>query len=818
MNDLDKSREQLIEELAEMRRSVAEDQARHREEAFRTLTGHSADCIMVMGADGRISYVSASVEKMRGYTVAEAKLQSLEDIVTSEDAETLRVDLIEIQAAVKSGSAVPEFRRDLKQFCKDGSMIWTDVTISAIRNAAGEFEGTLISSRDISDRKRTELQLKELTERFELAKGIAELGIWSWNIADNTLELDDRVRAWYGGVPEEVVRGVNHFEFWRSRIHPDDRDAAEAVLRDAISNQVGGSNSFRILLPDGSVRHVHSAWVFDRDSQGRPLRMLGINRDVTKQCELEESLRSEHRIAELANAAKAEFLADISHEIRTQMNSVIGLTGFLLESDLGLEQRRHAEAIYASGESLLGLLTDILDATTLETGKLKLEVAPFDLRVMLDDFAASMLLLAEEKRINFACTASPELPDRLVGDTVRLRQILTNLTGNALKSTTRGDVSVRASLLEETESEVLIRFSVCDNSIVISPEQQKLLFAKFAPVMAPDACATRNHRFSGLGMGIAKGLAESMGGEMGVASPVGAGTEFWFTVRLGKPADVLHTIVSAPDMRGTHILVVHENAETRQSLLNQLEAWDMRAEAVADGLAAIQAFAHACETGDPFHAAIFDSQLPDMDGSELAHAIHANKKLRETRLVLLTSLGRRVLPETDEYSDGTAHLTKPIRQSDLFDCLTALANTQPPLHVAADALMVRRSHTRILVAEDNIVNQEVALGLLRKLGLHADAVDDGTKAIESLKADPYDLVLMDVEMPELDGLEATRIIRDPNSDVRNHQVPIIAMTAAAMEGDRERCLEAGMNGYISKPVSPYDLVEALNNWLPSDWQ
>jgi PAS domain S-box-containing protein len=818
MNDLDKSREQLIEELAELRRRAADDQARHRVEDLRSLAGHSADCIIVMGSDGRISYVSSSVKKLRGYTIAEAKLQSLEDIVASEDAETLRVDLIEIQAAVKSGSAVPEFRRDLRQLCKDGSMIWTDVTVSAIRNSAGEFEGILISSRDISERKRTELQLRELTERFELAKEIAELGIWSWNIADNTLELDDRVRAWYGGVPDEVLRGGDHFEYWRSRILPDDRQAADAALRKAIDNQAAGSSSFRILLPDGSVRHIHSSWVFHSDSRGRPVRMLGINRDVTKQCELEESLRAEHRIAELANAAKAEFLADISHEIRTQMNSVIGLTGFLLETDLGLEQRRHAEAIYASGESLLGLLTDILDATMLDTGKLKLEVAPFDLRVMLDDFAASMLLLAEEKKINFACTAAPDLPDRLVGDTVRLRQILTNLAGNALKSTTRGDVTVRAGLLEATESEVLIRFSVRDTGIVISPEQQKLLFTKFAPVAASDASATRNHRFSGLGMGIAKGLAESMGGEMGVTSQFGAGTEFWFTVRLGRPAELSPSMVPTPDMRGTHILVVHENAETRENLLNQLAAWDMRAEAVADGLAAIQAFAHACEKGDPFHAAIFDSQLPDMDGSELAHAIHANKKLRETRLVLLTSFGRRVLSEPDEYRDETAQLAKPIRQSELFDCLAALAHTQPPMHVAADALLVRRIHTRILVAEDNIVNQEVALGLLRKLGLHADAVDDGIKAIESLKTDPYDLVLMDVEMPELDGLEATRIIRDPNSDVRNHQVPIIAMTAAAMEGDRERCLEAGMNGYISKPVSPYDLVEALNNWLPSDWQ
>lgn len=819
MNDQDKSREQLIEELAELRRFASADQARHREDAFRSLASHSADCILVIGPDGRIEYVSPSVEKLRGFTSSEAMQQSLQKMLTPDSAAALLDDISRIQAAVQSGAVLPEFRRDVKQVCKDGSSVWTDVTVSAIRNDLGEFKGILVNSRNISDRKRTELELCELTERFELAKGIADIGIWNWNIAENTLELDDRVRAWYGGVPDDVLRGGSHFEYWRSRIHPDDLAAAEAHLRESISNQVRGETSFRILLTDGSVRHIHSAWVFESDSRGRPVRMLGVNRDVSKQRELEDSLRAEHRAAEGANAAKAEFLADISHEIRTQMNSVIGLTGFLLETDLGLEQRRYAEAIHASGESLLGLLTDILDATTLETGKLTLEVAPFDLRIMLDDFAASMLLLAEEKKTNFTCTAAPDLPDRLLGDTVRLRQILTNLTGNALKATSLGEVTVRANLVEETEADVLIRFSVCDSGIVISQEQQKLLFKKFAPVAAGDASTTRNHRFSGLGMGIAKGLAESMGGEMGVTSQIGAGTEFWFTVRLGKPADTLHEVVAAPDMRGTHILVVHENADTRQNLLNQLAAWGMRADAVPDGLAAIQAFAHACEVGDPFHAAIFDSQLPDMDGSELAHAIHANKKLRETRLVLLTSLGRRALAEPDEYRDGTAHLTKPIRQSDLFDCLTALAHTQsPPVHAAADALMVRRSFTRILVAEDNIVNQEVAVGMLRKLGLHADAVDDGTKAIESLKTDLYDLVLMDVEMPEMDGLEATRIIRDPASKVRDHKVPIIAMTAAAMDGDRERCLEAGMNGYISKPVSPYDLVEALNNWLPNEVQ
>lgn len=573
---------------------------------------------------------------------------------------------------------------------------------------------------------------------------------------------------------------------------------------------------------DGTPYWASTTIVPFTNESGIITRFVAIRTDVSSHKETVEHLETALHDAEISTRAKAEFLANMSHEIRTPMNGVIGLTDLLLDTELDAVQREYTETVRKSGDALLDIINDILDFSKIDAGKVELESIDFDLRTTVEDSIGLLLPRAGKGGLELLSRVHGSVPERLRGDPGRIRQILLNLINNAIKFTPRGGISVNVSVDSQDDRAIVLRFSIKDTGIGIEPAQVSTLFNSFVQA---DASTKRKYGGTGLGLSISKQLATMMGGEIGVESETRKGSTFWFTVRLESATEAppKESVTKSSDqLQGESILIVEEDAMSAKALVEMLKSAGCDATVAGNAESALDFLRKAAAASAPYAAAVINHRAPRLDGAALGRSIKADPAIEATKLLLLTSLGRKGDGATYSEIGFSGYLTNPVKPSDLLGCLKAILSesaksvrTKVPRLVTRHTLKEdkRPALARVLIAEDNLVNQKVAQKGLEKLGYRVDIVENGVQAVEAASRVAYDAILMDCQMPEMDGYEATSEIRRIEGSAKH--TPIIAVTANAMEGDRENCLAAGMDSYLAKPLSMKKLRETLEEWIVS---
>jgi two-component system sensor histidine kinase/response regulator len=740
------------------------------------------------------------------------------------------------QDMIATGKPVVDLEE--KENWPDGRVTWASTTKMPLRDKLGRVVGTFGISHDVTARKRAEEELQRLSRFLDTVLDDLPIMLFVKD-ADQLrmLRLNKAGERLLGLVSEDLI-GKSDYDLFP----PAEADFFVAKDRDVLRGRRMVDIPEEVIQTRFGERILHTRKIPIFDEEGRPTHLVGISEDITAAKQADVELRRAKQAAEEASKAKSEFLANVSHEIRTPMNGIIGMTELALDTELTSQQREFLSMVRDSADSLLSVINDILDFSKIEAGKLDLESLAFPLRDTLGDTMKTLALRAHKKGLELACQVLADVPDGLVGDPARLRQIVVNIVGNAIKFTESGEVVMRVerdvdlvslgdvvgekseSRSQESEGaepdsaaratdEVVLHFAVRDTGIGIAPDK---LHAIFAPFVQADGSTTRRFGGTGLGLAISARLVELMGGRIWVESEPGRGSVFHFTAKLGVTATLPASAMPAHpvNLQDLPVLVVDDNATNRRILEEMLTNWHMKPTVVASAAEALVEMERACAAGQAYPLVLVDAQMPGTDGYELARQINDNPHYAGATIMMLSSSDASLRGPKPRLA---ASLMKPIKQSELFDAImTSLGVSlrRDEKEPAAAAIAPVRS-LRVLLAEDNAVNQKFVVHVLEKRGHNVRVVCNGREALSALEEGGFDLVLMDVQMPEMGGFEATAEIRSRERVTGGHQ-PVIAMTAHAMKGDRERCLEAGMDDYISKPIQASRLFELIECHVGAD--
>ncbi|MGB6678782.1 MAG: response regulator [Terriglobales bacterium] len=700
-----------------------------------------------------------------------------------------------------------------------GNSICVLSTKVPIRGNRGQITGIAGVGIDITEQKRAGAELRDSRELFMLLLDSIPEAVYGIDLKDNCTFCNPACVRLLGFQEAGDLLGNNmhdlaHYARPDGTLYP----VEECHIYEAFRRGHGTHRDDEVLWRSDHTSFPVEYWSHPMYRDGAIIGTVVTFVNITERKQAEQILRETSEAAEAASRAKGEFLANMSHEIRTPMNGVIGMTELALDTELTQEQRGYLNLVKSSAESLLGLLNDILDFSKIEAGKLDMETIEFNLRDCLDDTIKAVSLRAHEKGLELACHILPEVPDALLGDPTRLRQIVTNLLGNAIKFTAKGEVLIRVEAERETESEAILHFAVTDTGVGIPLDKQASIFEAFTQA---DNSTTRKYGGTGLGLSICSRLVEMMGGRMWLESKSGQGSIFHFSAAfsLQKTSPSTAVSIGLEGLRDLSVLIVDDSATNRCILKEMLLGWQMRPVETGSGRSAMDALKRAVADGAAFSLVLLDAQMPEVDGFQVVEEMRQDPQLSGATVVMLTSAGLRGDAARCRELGIQAYLPKPIKRSDLLEAIQSVLSSpgrtkQTSGLVTVHSLRESRRHLQILLAEDNRVNQLLATRLLEKAGHAVVLAETGAAALEALEKRSFDLVLMDVQMPEMDGLEATASVRLREQSTGKH-IPIIAMTAHAMVGDKDRCLQAGMDAYISKPLSVKDLFATIEHLFPT---